>query len=86
MMGQPVFQEREFVLSRIESSQGIFRAEGVAQVDGVQVSSIHYTELWHLGADGWIEVELSEQQASAMTHAIFDDVASLIIEELAQPL
>ncbi len=84
MENQILNQEREFTLTRVECSQGVFRAEGVAVVDGIQVKSIHYTELWRLSADGWIEIDLSDQQEASITDSIFQDVASQIVQDTMQ--
>ncbi|WP_413112274.1 hypothetical protein [Thaumasiovibrio sp. DFM-14] len=75
-----VLQEREFSLSRLETDKGVFRAEGYAILDGISVTHIRYAELWKLGPDGWVEIELSEQQEEVVAESIFDDVATAILQ------
>ena len=75
-------QEREFAISRIETENGIFRADGVATIVGINVVELNYRELWRLGTDGWFEIDLSDQQSESLADLIFVDVAKHISAEL----
>ena len=58
-------QEREFAISRIETENGIFRADGVATIVGINVVELNYRELWltyQRGADA-VTVAQAKQKA-----------------------
>nr|WP_159063783.1 hypothetical protein [Thaumasiovibrio occultus] len=78
-------QQMEFAISRIDTQSGVYRAEGTAELKGMQIIALHYTEVCHLTQDGWQELDLSHQQTETMLQTIYSEVSEKILEDVQFP-
>ncbi|WCE30926.1 hypothetical protein [Vibrio sp. SCSIO 43137] len=68
---------KQFTISRIHTSKGIFRLSGMVS----EHVSICYSSAEYMGTDGWVELDLEFTQAKKILAEIEQEVVSHIRNE-----